>query len=92
MGTSFLAFAGLLLTIILRALADCIESQTGLGSRLSFTVVICGLLVLIALTAWFIVPRVILQTAEILHIIPQSLAHARTHWTCGHGTGTSSSS
>lgn len=81
----FLAFAGLLLAIILRAIADWVESRTRLGPRSSYAVVVCGLVVLIALTAWFIVPQVISQTAEILHIIPESLQQAkakldRTDW------------
>ncbi len=75
----FLTFAGLLLAIILHTLAEWIESHTPLGPRLSFAAVICGLLVLIALVAWFIVPRVISQTVQILHIIPQSLAQAKDY-------------
>ena len=75
----FLAFAGLLLAIILRALADWIERDAHLGPRLSFTIVICGVLALIALVAWFIVPRVISQTAQIIQIIPQSLTSAREY-------------
>ncbi len=75
----FLAFAGLLLAIILRALADWIEHHIGLGPRLSFTAVVCGLLILIALTGWFIVPRVISQTAQMIKIIPHSLTQARDY-------------
>lgn len=75
----FLAFAGLLLAIILSALADWIECRTGLSPRLSFAVVICGALVLIALAAWFIVPRVISQTAQIIKLVPQSLTEARDY-------------
>jgi predicted PurR-regulated permease PerM len=75
----FLSFAGLLLAIVLRTLADWIETHTRLGPRLSFTVVVCGLLVLIALTAWFVVPRLISQTVQILQIIPKSLQQAKDY-------------
>ncbi|HEY5084414.1 MAG TPA: hypothetical protein VII48_07835, partial [Rhizomicrobium sp.] len=75
----FLAFAGLLLAIILRALADLVERRTGLGPRLSFTLVICGGVVLMVLVGWFIVPRVISQTAQIIAIVPSSLVAARTY-------------
>lgn len=75
----FLAFAGLLLAIILRALADWIEEHTPLGPRASFAAVVCGLLVLIVLTTWLIVPRLISQTVQILHIVPRSLEQAEDY-------------
>lgn len=73
----FLAFAGLLLAIILRAAADWIEDHTRLGPHASYLALVLGLVVLVALSAFFIVPNVIAQTAQILRIIPESLEQAK---------------
>lgn len=75
----FLAFAGLLLAIILRALTDWVESRTRLGHRGAYAAVICCLIVLIALIGWFIVPQIISQTAQILHIIPGAIKQAKAY-------------
>ena len=73
----FLAFAGVLLAVVLRAIADWLENRTPLGPMGSFVAVVCGLVVLIALIAWFIVPRVVSQVDEMLHIIPQAVLQAK---------------
>jgi len=73
-----LAFAGLLLAVILHTIVEWIEAQTHLGPKLSYVVAIGGLCALIALAAWLIVPRAISQAAEIADLIPQSLAQMKT--------------
>lgn len=75
----FLAFAALLLAIILRALADWVQRRTHLAHRGAYAVTICGLIFLIVLAGWFIVPRVISQTAQILHIIPGAVRQAKAY-------------
>lgn len=40
---------------------------------------VCGLAILISVIGWFIVPSVISQTAQILHIIPHSIDHAKAY-------------
>ncbi|MEO6828965.1 MAG: AI-2E family transporter [Acidobacteriaceae bacterium] len=73
----FLAFAGLLLAIVLRVITDWVEGHSRLGPHSSYAAVVCGLAVLLGLTAWYVVPQVISQTAEILKIIPTSLMQAK---------------
>ena len=60
----FLAFAGLLLAIILLALADWIEHHIGLGPRLSFTAHGLRAAYSDRFDRWFIVPRVISRPRE----------------------------
>lgn len=75
----FLAFAGLLLAIILRAMADWVQEHTRLSHNGAYATVVCGLAILISLIGWFIVPSVISQTAQILHIIPHSIGQAKKY-------------
>jgi predicted PurR-regulated permease PerM len=71
-----LAFAGLLLAILLHACADWVEKHTpeSFGPRLSYTTTIVGILVLAAVTGYFIVPHAAAETATVSKIIPQSIA------------------
>ncbi len=74
-----LAFAGLLLAVILHALADGVESLTHLGPKSSFAVAIAGLAVLIALAVWLIAPRAISEGSQVVSVIPKSIAAAEKH-------------
>ena len=71
-----LAFAGLLLAILLHACADWVEKHTPepFGPRLSYTTTIVGILVLAAVTGYFIVPHAAAEALRISKIIPQSMA------------------
>jgi predicted PurR-regulated permease PerM len=74
-----LAFAGLLLAILLRTLADWIEKHTGFGPNLSYAVTICGLLILFGLVAWLFIPRIISQGSKLAQILPASIRQARDY-------------
>jgi predicted PurR-regulated permease PerM len=72
-----LAFAGFLLAILLRTLADWIEAHTLLGPNLSYAVTICGLMLLFGLMAWLFIPRIISQGSTLAHILPASIHQAK---------------
>lgn len=73
----FLAFAGFLLAIILRTLADWVAVKTGLGDSISYAVTVCGIVILIGIAAWLLVPSIIEQAAQIIKIIPGSIQKAK---------------
>ena len=75
----FLAFAGLLLAILLRTIADWIERHSRLSENASYAATVCGSIALVGLAAWLIVPNVISQGAEIVKIIPLSMTQARDY-------------
>jgi len=70
-----LAFAGVLLAILLHACADWVEKHTPqtFGPRLSYTTTVIGILVLAGLIGYFIVPHAVAETGRISKIIPQSM-------------------
>lgn len=74
-----LAFAGLLLAILLRTFADWIGQHTGLGPNLSYAVTICGLMILFGLMVWLFIPRIISQGSTLAHILPASLHQAKQY-------------
>jgi predicted PurR-regulated permease PerM len=71
-----LAFAGILLAILLHACADWVEKHTpqAFGPRLSYTTTVIGILVVAALIGYLIVPHAAAETGRISKIIPRSLA------------------
>ncbi|MGH9584339.1 MAG: AI-2E family transporter, partial [Bryobacteraceae bacterium] len=71
-----LAFAGALLAIILHACADWVERHTpgNIGPKLSYTATILGIVILVCLIGYWIIPRAISEGAQIVQIIPKSLA------------------
>jgi len=75
-----LAFAGLLLGIILRAFLEFVETRTHLGPRMSMLIVIVALCAALGLTVWLIVPRVIAQAGEIAGYVPKSLHQAASYF------------
>ena len=52
-----LVFAAVLFAVLLRSLADRLGSLTGLGPGWSLTIVVLGLVILLALVGWLIAPR-----------------------------------
>jgi predicted PurR-regulated permease PerM len=70
-----LAFAGVLLAILLHACADWVDRHTpkAFGPRLSYTTTVIGILILAGLIGYFVVPRAIAETGRISKIIPQSM-------------------
>ena len=71
-----LAFAGALLAIILHACADWVQRHTPpkIGPKLSYTATVLGIVVVVCLIAYWIVPQAISEVTQITKIIPQSLA------------------
>ena len=72
----FLAFAGLMLAIVLNSFSKWVEHVTHLSSRLAYLITIGSILLLTGLTAWFFVPRIISQAGQIVALIPASLVQA----------------
>lgn len=83
----FLAFAGLLLAIILDSFTAWVQRVTGLSRKLAYLSVLLAIVVVCGLTAWFVVPRIIDESGQIAAVIPQSLRQLqdyldKTEW--GH--------
>lgn len=74
-----LAFAGILLAIILHAFADVFQRWTHLGPKLSFALTVVCLAALIGLAVWLIAPRAISEGSQVVHVIPSSLAQAEKY-------------
>lgn len=68
-----LAFAGILVAIFLRSLSDWLSEHTPLSRGVSLTVVILGLLSLLALGGWLMAPGIADQIDEMRRQLPQSL-------------------
>jgi predicted PurR-regulated permease PerM len=74
-----LVFAGFLLAILLRTLADWIQKHSRLGANLSYAATICGLMIVFGLMAWLFIPRIIEQGSRLAHILPASLHQAKQY-------------
>jgi predicted PurR-regulated permease PerM len=72
-----LAFAGLLLGVILDTICSWISDHTGLGPHMSYALTILGILAVIGLVLWLVAPRAIYEAGQIAGVIPKSLAQAR---------------
>ncbi len=66
-------FAGVLLAVFLRSLSDNLHHYTGLPKKPALGVVILALLVLIGLSGWLLIPRVVDQLNALLDTLPQTL-------------------
>ncbi len=73
----FLAFAGLMLAIVLDSFRKWVEDITHLRPKIAYLIVIGSILLFAGLTAWFLVPRIVDQAEEIFELIPSSLAQAQ---------------
>lgn len=74
-----IAFAGLLLAIILHAFADEFQRWTHLGPKSSFALTVVCLTALIALAVWLIAPRAISEGSQIVNVIPKSLTETEKY-------------
>ena len=74
-----LAFAGLLLAVILHAFAEGFQRITHLGPKSSFALTVVSLVVVIALAIWLIAPRAISEGSQVVAVIPNSVAQAEKH-------------
>lgn len=73
------AFAGILLAVVLRALASWLERHVAfLGPKSSYATIVCLILALALASGYLLGPRIIMQAHEIVKAIPQSIANVRT--------------
>lgn len=68
------AFAGVLVGVILHAAAEWVRDRTKLGWRTAYLIVLAAILALAVAAAMLLGPRIIDQAGEIADTIPQSVA------------------
>lgn len=72
-----LAFAGILLAVFFRGLADWLAERTGLGRGLSFVAVILTLLIVFGVAIYFLEQSVVAQVQELREQLPESFNSLR---------------
>jgi predicted PurR-regulated permease PerM len=80
-----LAFAGVLLALVLRGAALWVARVTHLGVGAALGAVVVLVAVLVGLVGWWIAPAVVEQTAQLVERVPEAVTHlrdslARTAW------------
>lgn len=73
-----LAFAGILLAVFFRGLADWLAERTGLGKSLSFAIVVLSLLIVSGVAIYFLERSVVAQVQELREQLPQSFNSLRS--------------
>src|SRR5690348_530442 len=73
----FLAFAALLLAIVLDSFTTWVQSKMHLPRKPAYFLVAGAIVMLAALIGWFLVPQLLRQAAEIASLIPKSLGQIR---------------
>jgi predicted PurR-regulated permease PerM len=81
-----LVFAGVVVAMVLRALAEPLAQRTGLGQRWALAIVVVALLGLVALGAWFFGARIAEQFDQIVQRVPQAWGNVRG-WLEKHQAG-----
>jgi predicted PurR-regulated permease PerM len=74
-----LVFAAVLIAILLRTLTDYVQQRTGLWYGLSLAIVSAGLVVLIALTVWLVMDRIVEQMAQLRTLLPQAIQNVNAY-------------
>lgn len=71
-----LAFAGALLAIILHSCADWVDRHTPrvISHRLSYAVILLGIVLVVGLIGYWVIPSTVSEISQVIKIIPQSLA------------------
>ncbi|MDX2152413.1 MAG: AI-2E family transporter [Bryobacteraceae bacterium] len=72
-----LAFAGILLALLLEGIADWICSHTGLGHGAALAAGVFGMLAVAAVGGWLLAPSIAAQGAELADKLPQALESLR---------------
>lgn len=67
-----LAFAALLLAVVIDFLVDWVAAASGLRRPWSFGLVLAGLVIVAAGLAWAVVPRIADQVSQFVHFVPQA--------------------
>jgi predicted PurR-regulated permease PerM len=73
-----LAFAGVLLALLLRGAAGWVTRVARLSAGAALGVVVVTLLALVAMAGWWIAPAIVEQTAQLLQRVPEAVADLRT--------------
>jgi predicted PurR-regulated permease PerM len=81
-----LAFAGVLIAVILRSLAELVAEHTRLGPRVALAAVVLTLLVIFGLGGWALAGQVAEQTDQLLMTIPATVRQS-TDWLRQYGWG-----
>lgn len=66
-----LVFAGILLSILLRAVADGINVALGIGPGWSLAAALTGIVLTVALGAWLLLPDILSQSRELVDQLPR---------------------
>jgi predicted PurR-regulated permease PerM len=74
-----LVFAAVLIAILLRTLTDLVQQRTGLWYGLSLAIVSVGLVVLIALTVWLVMDRIVEQMGQLRTLLPQAIQNVNAY-------------
>lgn len=72
-----LVFAGVLVSILLRAFTEFVTRKTGVGHGFALVLVSLGLVMLIAITAWLVTGRLGTQVNELRLQLPQAVQNVR---------------
>lgn len=73
------AFAGILLAIVLDYLARKLSEAGHMSHGWAFTIVVLTLAVLLSLAGWIAVPRISDQLNRLIHIVPQGMERFRAY-------------
>jgi predicted PurR-regulated permease PerM len=66
-----LVFAGILLAIVLRSIANGIDAGFGIGKGWSLTAALSGIVVTIALATWLLLPDIVTQGQQLVDQLPR---------------------
>jgi predicted PurR-regulated permease PerM len=73
-----LAFAAILLAIFFRGLSSWLSERTGLGSTLSFVIVVAALTLILGVSIYFLEQSVVEQVGELREQLPNSINNIRS--------------
>jgi predicted PurR-regulated permease PerM len=66
-----LVFAGVLLAILLRSIANAIDAGLGIGPGWGLAFALIGIVAVVALTAWILLPDIVAQGRELFQQLPR---------------------
>lgn len=73
-----LVFAGVLLAVFLHGLGSRLSTLTGLSRGWSLALVMVGLVMVLGLAGWFLVPRVAVQVDQLTETLPEAARRLET--------------
>lgn len=72
-----LAFAGILLAVLLRSLTDGLSSRVPLSHAWALASVLLGLLLVVGFALWWLAPRVVQQIDQLAYDLPRAIDNLR---------------